>query len=118
MTARPIKDCARRPDAVAKGVLSDTEARRLVKLWHKELQPFCAVLDADYDNYDSLRKRSPFLFNTVLYTAQRSCPSTAVELAPLAEETKEFAQTAIFDPNPPLENIQAVLLMACWHEEP
>lgn len=118
MTTKPMKDRADRPDAVMKGVLSEKEARELVALWHKDLQPFCAVLDAHYDNYESLRRRSSFLFNTVLYTAQRSCPSASVELAALAEETKEFAQTAIFDPNPPLENIQAVLLMACWHEEP
>lgn len=118
MTIKPIKDRAQRPDAVAKGVITDREARGLVMLWHKELIPFCAVLNPDYDTYDSMRRRSTFLFNTVLYTAARSFPAGAAELAALAEETRELAQTAIFEPNPPLENIQAVLLMACWHEEP
>lgn len=114
MTQKPIQEKADKPDAVAKKMISDRDARNLVRLWFEDLSPFCAVLDPNYDTYEDIRRRSSFLFNTVLYTAARSFQgqkATHAELSALAEETRECARTAIFDPNPPLETIQAVLLM-------
>lgn len=53
-------------DLVAKELVTDKDARELVALWMKECQGFCSVLDPAYDSYESLRKRSAFLFNVVL----------------------------------------------------
>ncbi|GAA6049725.1 hypothetical protein JCM3770_004428 [Rhodotorula araucariae] len=108
-------------DVVAKGLVSDKEARALVLLWMKECQPFCAVLDAGYDTYESMRRRSPFLFNTVIYTALRMSErngSPSKELLAAAEETRRFARDSVFENNPDLEVVQAMLIMACYHQEP
>lgn len=151
-------------DVVAKGLIGDTEARALVHLcvslpslcvsphkaltrrrsqrWMRECEPFCAVLDAGYDTYESMRKRSPFLFNTVIYTAlrmsERNAPPSK-ELLAAAEETRRFARDMVFENNPDLEVVQgacrcclalstswltfrftptAMLIMACYHQEP
>ncbi|BGP40750.1 hypothetical protein JCM10449v2_004715 [Rhodotorula kratochvilovae] len=108
-------------DVVAKGLIGDKEARALVLLWMKECQPFCAVLDAGYDTYESMRRRSPFLFNTVIYTALRMSErngSPSKELLAAAEETRRFARDSVFENNPDLEVVQAMLIMACYHQEP
>jgi hypothetical protein len=86
--------------------------------WLKELQPFCAILDPATDTYASLR-RNRFLFDVVIYTASRaqggiSPPSK--ELIAVAEQTREAARNLIFDIAPPVEVIQALLIMACYHE--
>ncbi|TNY20680.1 hypothetical protein DMC30DRAFT_416725 [Rhodotorula diobovata] len=110
-------------DVVAKGLIGDTEARALVHLWMRECEPFCAVLDAGYDTYESMRKRSPFLFNTVIYTAlrmsERNAPPSK-ELLAAAEETRRFARDMVFENNPDLEVVQgaSMLIMACYHQEP
>ncbi|GAA5854849.1 hypothetical protein JCM9279_005537 [Rhodotorula babjevae] len=108
-------------DVVAKGLIGDTQARTLVLLWLRELEPFCAVLDAGYDTYESLRRRSPFLFNTVIYTALRMSERNGTpskELLAAAEETRRFARDSVFENNPDLEVVQAMLIMACYHQEP
>ncbi|GAA5891694.1 hypothetical protein JCM6882_006169 [Rhodosporidiobolus microsporus] len=107
-------------DLVAKGLMSDQDARALVLLWMKECQPFCSVLDPSADTYESLRRRSPFLFNVVVYTAlraqERNAPPSK-ELLAAAEETRRFAQNQVFR-TPTLEDVQAVFIMACYHQEP
>ncbi|GAA6004241.1 uncharacterized protein JCM10292_007306 [Rhodotorula paludigena] len=108
-------------DLVAKGLIGDQEARGLVLLWHKECQPFCAVIDEGYDTYESLRRRSPFLFNVILYTAlrmsERNNPPSK-QLIAAAEETRRFARDSVFMNDPQLEVVQAMLVMACYHQEP
>ncbi|GAA5826568.1 hypothetical protein JCM11251_002433 [Rhodosporidiobolus azoricus] len=107
-------------DLVAKGLMADQDARALVLLWMKECQPFCSVLDPSADTYESLRRRSPFLFNVVVYTAlraqERNAPPSK-ELLAAAEETRRFAQNQVFR-TPTLEDVQAVFIMACYHQEP
>lgn len=108
-------------DLVAKGLISDTEARALVLLWMKECQPFCSVLDANFDTYESLRKRSAFLFNAVVFTALRArerCAPPSKELLAASEETSRFARDQVFETKPTLEVIQAMMVMACYHQEP
>lgn len=128
-------------DLVAKGLIGDKEARALVLLcvtgfffwvegvgltsyarrWMKECANFCAVLDQNYDTYESLRKRSPFLFNTVLYTALRAqerCSAPSKELVAAAEETRRFARNQVFESKPSLESIQATMVLACYHQQP
>ncbi|BGP25338.1 hypothetical protein JCM10295v2_004261 [Rhodotorula toruloides] len=108
-------------DLVAKGLIGDKEARALVLLWMKECANFCAVLDQNYDTYESLRKRSPFLFNTVLYTALRAqerCSPPSTELVAAAEETRRFARNQVFESKPSLESIQATMVLACYHQQP
>ncbi|GAA6032620.1 hypothetical protein JCM8097_004842 [Rhodosporidiobolus ruineniae] len=107
-------------DLVAKGLITDQDARALVLLWMKELQPFCSVLDPKVDTYESLRRRSPFLFNVVVYTTlraqERNAPPSKALLA-AAEETRRFAQNQVFQ-TPQLEDVQAIFIMACYHQEP
>ncbi|GAA5953123.1 hypothetical protein JCM21900_006116 [Sporobolomyces salmonicolor] len=108
-------------DLVAKGLIGEKEARALVFLWLKELQPFCSLLDPSYDTYESLRRRSPFLFNVVVYTALRTSERNATpskELLSAAEETRRFASQQVFENNPSLEVVQALLIMSCYHQEP
>ncbi|GAA5891018.1 hypothetical protein JCM5296_007351 [Sporobolomyces johnsonii] len=108
-------------DLVAKGLIGDKEARALVLLWLKELQPFCSLLDPSYDTYESLRRRSPFLFNVVVYTALRTSERNATpsrQLLSAAEETRRFASQQVFENNPSLEVVQALLIMSCYHQEP
>ncbi|GAA5925554.1 hypothetical protein JCM1841_006365 [Sporobolomyces salmonicolor] len=108
-------------DLVAKGLIGEKEARALVLLWLKELQPFCSLLDPSYDTYESLRRRSPFLFNVVVYTALRTSERNATpskELLSAAEETRRFASQQVFENNPSLEVVQALLIMSCYHQEP
>lgn len=107
-------------DVVAKGLISDRDARALVALWLKELQPFCAVLSPATDTYSSLR-RNRFLFDVVCFTASRAQGGTAPpskEFIAIAEQTRESARNLIFDTAPALEVVQALLVMSCWHDEP
>lgn len=80
--------------------------------WHKECQPFCAVIDEGYDTYESLRRRSPFLFNVILYTAlrmsERNNPPSK-QLIAAAEETRRFARDSVFMNDPQLEVVQGAL---------
>lgn len=105
-------------DVVAKGIVSDKDARALVKLWLKELQPFCHIIDPLEETYDSLR-RNRFLFDVIIHTALRaqggSSPPTK-ELIAVAEQTRTTAQQLIFDSSPPKEVIEALLVMSCYHE--
>ncbi|BGP16912.1 hypothetical protein JCM10213_007357 [Rhodosporidiobolus nylandii] len=107
-------------DLVAKGLIKDSEARMLVALWMKECQPFCSVCDPAYDTYESLRQRSAFLTNAVIYTAlraqERNAPPSK-ELIAAAEETRRFARNQVFQ-NPALEDVQAVMVLCCYHNEP
>lgn len=90
------------------------------------------MLDAGYDTYESLRRRSPFLFNTVrpqqlrglagselvltlvlrpqvIYTALRMSERNGTpskELLAAAEETRRFARDSVFENNPDLEVVQ------------
>ncbi|GAA5987946.1 hypothetical protein JCM10908_007281 [Rhodotorula pacifica] len=119
--ARPVVTAPDQFDLVAKGLITDTEARALVLLWMKECQPFCSVLDSNFDTYESLRKRSAFLFNAVVFTALRArerCAPPSKELLAASEETSRFARDQVFQTKPSLEVIQAMMVMACYHQEP
>ncbi|BGP57068.1 hypothetical protein JCM8202v2_004706 [Rhodotorula sphaerocarpa] len=108
-------------DLVAKGLIADDEARALVDLWMQECVPFCSVLDPEFDTYESLRRRSAFLFNAVVFTALRARERVAPpskELRAASEETSRFARDQVFQTKPSLEVIQAMMVMACYHQEP
>ncbi|KAL8292135.1 hypothetical protein RQP46_001601 [Phenoliferia psychrophenolica] len=65
--------------------------------WQKECHPYIAILDPAYDTYESLRRRSAFLFNTVIFTASRAQGGNlppSKELTIAAEETKLHAHSA------------------------
>ncbi|KDE07616.1 hypothetical protein MVLG_02081 [Microbotryum lychnidis-dioicae p1A1 Lamole] len=107
-------------DVVAKGYVSDREARALVLFHHKELHPFCAILDPDHDTFFTLRQHH-FLFDVIIYTglrAQEGNAAASKQLLQVAEHVRETVRGFIFDPSPPVECIQALLIMACWHDEP
>lgn len=108
----------READVVGKGIVTDTEARALVTLWLKELQPFCHIIDPLTETYTTLR-RNRFLFDVIIHTALRaqggSSPPTK-ELVAVAEQTRLTAQQLIFDTSPPIEVIEALLVMSCYHE--
>lgn len=109
---------AKQFDVVAKGIVSDRDARALVLLWLKELQPFCSILDPLTETYTTLR-RNRFLFDVIIHTALRAQGGPAAptkELIAVAEQTRSAAQQLIFDASPPIEVIQALLVMACYHE--
>lgn len=105
-------------DVVAKGIISDQDARALVALWLKELQPFCHIIDPLTETYTSLR-RNRFLFDVIIHTALRaqggSNPPTK-ELIAVADQTRTTAGQLIFDASPPIEVIEALLVMSCYHE--
>ncbi|GAA6002942.1 hypothetical protein JCM10207_001911 [Rhodosporidiobolus poonsookiae] len=116
----PAPSCPEQLDLVAKGLITETEARTLVLVWMKECQPFCSILDPGYDTYEGLRARSPFLFNVVVYTALRALEKNAPpskELLAAAEETRRFARDQVFQ-TPKLEDVQATMVMSCYHQEP
>ncbi|SCV69884.1 BQ2448_1278 [Microbotryum intermedium] len=107
-------------DVVAKGYVSDREARALILFHHKELHPFCAILDPDHDTFFTLRQHH-FLFDVIIYTglrAQEGNTAASKQLLQVAEHVRETVRGFIFDPSPPVECIQALLIMACWHDEP
>ncbi|GAA5854092.1 hypothetical protein JCM8547_008222 [Rhodosporidiobolus lusitaniae] len=120
LSAPPAAKTADQFDLVAKGLMSDKDARALILLFMKECQPFCSVLDPAYDTYESLRRRSAFLFNVMIYAAlraqERNAPPSK-ELVAAAEETRRFAQNQVFR-DPALEDVQAVFIMACYHQSP
>ncbi|KAM0753791.1 hypothetical protein T439DRAFT_163522 [Meredithblackwellia eburnea MCA 4105] len=114
-------------DLVSKGLLDDTEARQLILLWTKEILTFCPVLDANFDTYESLRQRSPLLFNTIIHVTYRlshsSSPSSSSSShksrALAADEARRLAQNVAFETSPPaLESVQALLILSCFHAEP
>lgn len=87
----------------------------------RECVPFCSVLDPEFDTYESLRRRSAFLFNAVVFTALRARERVAPpskELRAASEETSRFARDQVFQTKPSLEVIQAMMVMACYHQEP
>lgn len=89
----------------------------LVALWMKEMINFCAIFDPTM-SYNDFRK-NPLLFDAIVYTAMRAEGGVSVpkkELILVAEQMRETAKNLIFDSSPPLEVIQALLVMAAWHE--
>ncbi|GAA5977988.1 hypothetical protein JCM11641_004349 [Rhodosporidiobolus odoratus] len=120
MAPPPPPEAQPRCDLVSKGLISDADARAAVSLWMSQCQPFCSVLNPAVDTYDSVRRRSAFLLNVVVYTALRAqggnAPPSQI-LKDAAEETKRFARNAVFKP-PLLEDAQALCIMACYHQEP
>ncbi|KAM0789237.1 hypothetical protein ACM66B_000080 [Microbotryomycetes sp. NB124-2] len=106
-------------DVVAKGIISDRQARALVLLWLKELQPFCSIIDPD-TSYATLRSNT-FRFNVLLYTAMRAQTGNSVpskEMIAVAEQVRDAVRHLIFDTAPQLETIQALAILACYHDEP
>ncbi|KAK4057290.1 hypothetical protein OIO90_001787 [Microbotryomycetes sp. JL221] len=106
-------------DVVAKGIISDRQARGLVLLWLKELQPFCSIIDPE-TSYSVLRTNT-FRFNVLLYTAMRAQTGPgqpSKELISVAENVRDAVRHLIFDTAPQLETIQALAILACYHDEP
>lgn len=77
---------------------------------------FCSVLHPQADTYESIRRSSPLLYNTVIYLGARALGDPLV-LSITREEALDSWKSAVTEEQPCLETVQALSLRACWHDD-
>ncbi|KAF8322111.1 hypothetical protein DL93DRAFT_2093394 [Clavulina sp. PMI_390] len=106
------------PNVIDKGLVSETEARELYKIFFSGCHIFIPCFDpTSFDTFDSLKSRTPFCFDSILAVASKiragsGLPSETFHRC--LEEAQGIARSTLFGPVVRKEAVQAMLLLAAW----
>ncbi|KAG8968751.1 hypothetical protein FRC03_006207 [Tulasnella sp. 419] len=104
-------------DVVDKGIISEEEALQLYNIYFSGCYRLLAVFDPTVDTFPEIRRRSSFLFASLLTVAAKvrdgPQPPSETQLALLKEAT-DLAKERLFESTGKIEDVQALLLLAGW----
>ncbi|KIY64793.1 hypothetical protein CYLTODRAFT_424895 [Cylindrobasidium torrendii FP15055 ss-10] len=116
VTKEPLPEPAF-PHVVEQDLVPESEARELFNLFFAGCHLFIPIFDDTYDTYESLSKRSPWTFDTILAIASKirsgSGPMTETFYTCLTE-AQGIARSSLFGPIVRKEAVQGMLLLAAW----
>ncbi|KAF5323314.1 hypothetical protein D9611_005748 [Ephemerocybe angulata] len=106
-------------DVVTKGIINESEARELFKLFYDGCSTFLPVFDSTIDTYESLHERSPFAVDAICMVGARvrdgGGKPSEVHLK-LLEEVQNIARASLFAPVVRAEAVQAMILVSGWSD--
>ncbi|SCV67523.1 BQ2448_5134 [Microbotryum intermedium] len=108
------------PDVVEKGLVEDSTARDVFDVFMQNCLPFFPILDPDYDQYSSIRERTPWSLNSIIAVAatRMAHPTPAIRAAAEygLEESQGIARSSLFGPTVRIEGCSSMAILAAWSE--
>ncbi|KDE03002.1 hypothetical protein MVLG_06470 [Microbotryum lychnidis-dioicae p1A1 Lamole] len=108
------------PDVVEKGQVEDSTARDVFDVFIQNCLPFFPILDPDYDQYGSIRERTPWSLNSIIAVAATRIahPTPAIRAAAEygLEESQGIARSSLFCPTVRIEGCSSMAILAAWSE--
>ncbi|CAH0017084.1 unnamed protein product [Clonostachys rhizophaga] len=104
-------------DIVSRGVMKESEGRKLFQLYMANANVFLPFFDSTVDTFDALRHRSTFCFTVVLAIALRADrPRTDAVSKKCFEEAQSLAARSLFAISTQLETVQGMILLSAHAE--
>ncbi|VUC30631.1 unnamed protein product [Clonostachys rosea] len=104
-------------DIVSRGILKESEGRKLFQLYMANANVFLPFFDSTVDTFDALRHRSTFCFTVVLAIALRADrPRSDPVSKKCFEEAQSLAARSLFAISTQLETIQGMILLSAHAE--
>ncbi|WOO78184.1 Transcriptional activator of proteases prtT [Vanrija pseudolonga] len=105
------------PDPVEKGIVTEDEGRELFQTFMEGGLVYVPILQEDYDTWDSVRRRSPFLLSAMIGIGCKIRDSGKPP-SDLQKKLKGHAESigmnTLFTPVAQIEVLQGMILLASW----
>ncbi|TVY62878.1 hypothetical protein LSUE1_G006676 [Lachnellula suecica] len=106
-------------DVVERGLVTGEEAALYFGTFFQGCDKYVPVFDPSYDTFDSIRRRSSMLFDTIITIGCRAeNGAVSSQYQALSNTTKSpIAEVLLGTTLPSIETIQALLINACYSEK-
>jgi len=107
------------PDVVSKGIITESEALDLFKIFFHGCSTFLPIFDSSVDTFASLHERSPFAVDSICMVAARvrdggGKPSEVHTKC--LQEVQSISCATLFAPVLRVEAVQAMILVSGWSD--